>query len=329
MDRYQSDLHAGQALGHYQLIKLLDQRSVVEVWQAQHVILHTQVALKILPLHPLPEQNLFRYETRLRCEAQVLGELHHQHIVGFRDYILWRPFVALVMQYAPHGSLVRVHPPGRKVPLALVRLYVEQTGSALFSLHQRGLLHRDVKPGNILLLAPRHTLLADFGLALDDPTCAPQPRQRLSREGTIAYMAPEQYHGFPCAASDQYSLALSAYEWLSGHRPFTGEAASVMRRRTRFVPPSVRLFRPELPLAVDQVLWTALDPDPTQRYPSVWTFARALADVTRVARPPLVRRLPYDRGTRLPDTAEIEAVQIHHPSPAPMPPKIIVPCAQI
>ena len=314
MGRYQSNLDVGRELGHYHLINLLDRRGLIEVWQAQHVILHTQVALKILPLHASHEPDLFRYETRLRCEAQVLAELHHQHIVGFRDYILWRPFVALVMQFAPYRSLARAHPPGRKVPLPQVRRYVEQIGAALFSLHRRGLLHRDVKPGNILLLTPRHALLADFGLAIDDPMYTLHPRLELAREGTLAYMAPEQYHGYPCTASDQYSLALSAYEWLSGHRPFSGESSGVMDRRVRFVPPSVRLFRPELPLAVDEILWTALDPDPERRYPSVWDFARAFADVTRTARPPLARRLPYDRATRLPDTAEIEALHLHHAS---------------
>ena len=292
-------------LGHYQLVRLLDQRRIIEVWQAQHVNLHRQVALKILPLHALREQEFFPYETRLRREAQALEGLHHRHIVGFRDYALWRPFLAIVMQYAPYGSLARVHPTGHKLPLSLVRLYVEQIGAALYTLHLRGLLHRDVKPGNILLFAPRHTLLADFGLAIDNPV--PGSR-RLSKEGTAAYMAPEQYHGHPCAASDQYGLATSVYEWLSGHRPFSGETARMMRRRARFAPQPVRNFRPELPQAVDEILLTALDPDPTRRYQDIWDFVCAFSAVTRTARPPLVRRMPYYRGVHLSDTAELNAV---------------------
>ncbi len=297
-------LHEGRAVGHYQLVHQLDQRHIIEIWQAQHVPLHRPVALKILPLHALCEQEFLLYEARLLREADALAEFHHPHIVGFRDYVLWRPFLMIIMQYAPYGSLARVHPTGHKLPLSLVRLYVEQIGSALYTLHERGLIHRDVKPGNILLFAPRHTLLADFGLAIDDPTRG--HRRQLPREGTAAYMAPEQYDGYPCAASDQYGLATSVYEWLSGHRPFSGDSAHMMYHRARFAPQPVRISRPELPLAVDKILRTALDPDPTRRYPSVWDFARAFSAVTRTMRPPLVRGY---RGARLPDTAELDAVR--------------------
>lgn len=317
-------LYESQRVGHYQLIHPLDQRHIIEVWQAQHVTLQKSVALKILPLHALGEQEFFLYETRLRCEAQALESFDHPHIVGFRDYVLWRPFRAIIMQYAPYGSLARVHPTGHKLPLSLVRLYVEQISSALYALHQRGLLHRDVKPGNILLRAPRHTLLADFGLVRDDPTRG--HRRQLPREGTHAYMAPEQYHGYPCAASDQYGLATSVYEWLSGHRPFSGEAARMMHHRVHFAPQPVRTFRPELPRAVDEILLTALDPDPTRRYPCVWDFARAFSTITRTTRPPLVNRIPYYRGALLPDTAELEAIPpfLAHRAPAPGEQRVVV-----
>lgn len=285
-------LQEGQSLGHHQLVQLLDQRRAVEVWRGQHIGLPIQVALKILPRTGESEEAYRRVEQRLRNEALMLAGLRHPHIISFRDYIQGRDFSALVIEYAPYGSVPYHHGSGRKLPLALVRLYTLQIGQALSALHQRGLIHRDVKPSNILLANPHHALLADFGMAMY--TYAPT---RLYG-GTPAYMAPEQYYGSPCMASDQYGLATSVYEWLTGHRPFSGKTEQMMRRRERFFPYSVCTFRPELPEAVDAILRRALDPNPALRYPTVMDFASAFAEITRTARPPLVKRLPYYRGSR-------------------------------
>lgn len=287
---FHSPLQEGQALGHYQLVQLLDRRRAVEVWSCQHIHLPLQAVLKILPRYGGPVEEYQRVERRLRNEALMLAGLRHPHIVGFRDYLQGRHFQALVIEYAPCGS-VAYHHGGRKLPLSLVRLYTWQIGQALAELHQRGIIHRDVKPGNILLADAHHALLADFGLAMY--TYVPA---RL-HGGTPAYMAPEQYYGSPCAASDQYGLASSVYEWLTGQRPFSGKTEQMMRRRARFFPFSVRNSRPELSEAVDVVLRRALDPDPERRYPDTLEFARAFVETTRTSRPPLLKRLPYYRGS--------------------------------
>jgi serine/threonine protein kinase len=296
-----SHLEAGQALGHYQLIRVLDQRSMIEVWQGQHISLHTPVALKVLRWDSLQEDESTRHERRLYHEAQVLATLHHQHIVGFRDYLVWRNFRALVIQYAPGGSVARYHANSRRLPLSLIRQYTWQVSLALSLLHRRGMIHRDVKPGNILLLGPRYTLLADFGLAMYEP--AFDPHQRAYRGGTASYMAPEQYRGHPCPASDQYGLAICVYEWLTGYRPFSGDIERMMRKRERSLPRPVRTFRPEVPAAVDEILRIALHPDPEKRYPTVMDFAHDFVNVTRTRRPPLVRRLPYYRNVPFRDGA--------------------------
>lgn len=297
-------LHVGQALGPYQLLRPLDQRSEIEVWLGLDPSRHILVALKILRRDGLWAEEYLRYRKRLDNEAWALDALSHLHIVGLIDYRLSRKFLYIVMQYAPGGSVAHRHSLGRKLPLSLVRLYTWQIGHALSAMHLRGLIHRDVKPGNILLLNQHHALLADFGLAMYDPALSNQ--QKLNRSGTPAYMAPEQYHGYPRPASDQYSLATSVYEWLTGHRPFSGTTVQMMRRRERFAPLPVRNFRPELPAAVDEILLTALHPDPAQRYPTVLDFARDFVAVTRIARPPLVKRIPYYRGTPCPETEGIE-----------------------
>lgn len=293
-------LWTGEAVGHYQLVEQLDRRRAVEVWRGQHISLHTQVALKILPRAGRSSEDYQRVERRLRNEALVLAGLRHQHIVGFRDYLEGRDYRALVLEYAPCGSLAYHHGSGRKLPLSLVRLYTMQIGEALDAMHRRQLIHCDVKPSNMLLATPHHALLADFGVAIY--TYVPARYQG----GTPHYMAPEQYYGAPCAASDQYGLATCVYEWLTGHRPFSGETRHMMRRRERSIPRPACIFRPELPAAVDRILRIALHPDPAQRYPSVLDFAREFVHITRTARPPLVRRIPYYRGAHFEDVASLE-----------------------
>ena len=315
-------LQAGQPVGHYQLVQLLDRRQAVDVWRGQHITLHTQVALKILMRAGHSTEEYQRAERRLRNEALILEGLHHHYIIGFRDYLDERGYCALVLEYARCSSLWHHHGSGRKLPLSLVRLYVLQVGEALAELHRRELIHCDVKPSNILLAHPHHAMLADFGMARY--TYLPTR----DAGGTPDYMAPEQYYGSPCAASDQYGLATSVYEWLAGHRPFSGETSRMMRRRERCIVRPVSTYRPELPSAVDRILRIALHPDPAQRYPSVLDFAREFARLTRTARPPFVRRMPYYRGarfiedvtsleeqwmldrSRLPETGEREAVRL-------------------
>ena len=312
-------LVTGQFLEHYQLIQRLDKRYGIEIWYAQHIILQVPVVLKVVLPDKRDAEEYQRDERLLQNEARVLSGLHHQYIIGYRDYIEGRNFSALVLEYAPYGSIALHHGPGRKLPLFLVRLYIAQVSRALYLLHRREQVHRDVKPSNILLLSKHHAVLADFELAIDSPTRG-YVRKRYTG-GTFPYMAPEQYRGAPCAASDQYSLAICAYEWLTGHGPFFGKTEEARARRAAHIPRSVRIERPELPPIIDQIMWTALHPNPARRYPSVMAFARMFIDVTRSARPPLIKRWPYYRSmpwqgedqvgespfaqSRLPETGEL------------------------
>lgn len=296
-------LQTGRRLGPYQLLSPLDQRGAIEVWQAQHIDAHIPIALKILRRDGLWEEELQHHEMRLHDEARVLASLHHPHIVKYYGYGVSRHVRYIAMQYAARGSVIRYHSQGRKLPLSLVRFYVWQIGHALYSLHQRGLIHRDVKPGNILLLHSRHALLADFGLAMSDPSLR-YPRS-LHGGGTTAYMPPEQYHGLPCRASDQYGLATCVYEWLTGHRPFSGETELMMSRREHFKPLQVSKFRPELPSAVDEIILTALHRDPTRRHATVLEFARKLVDATRVSGSPRQRKQSYIQDALASDLARL------------------------
>lgn len=290
-----TSLAEGQFLGHYQLVRRLDKRYGIEIWHAQHIVIQVPVVLKVVLPDKRTSEEYQRDVFLLQNEARVLSALHHQHIIGYRDFIEGRNFCVLVLEYAPYGSIVHRHGPGRRLPLFLVRLYVAQVSRALHALHRQDLIHRDVKPSNILLLDVHHAALADFELAIDNPVRGYARKVPVYTGGTLPYMAPEQSSGAPCAASDQYSLAVCAYEWLTGHQPFSGENAEMRTRRMVRIPRSVRIERPELPTAVDTILWTALSSDPGQRYPGILDFARTFIEVTRRERPPLLKRWPYYR----------------------------------
>ena len=181
----------------------------------------------------------------------------------------------LVLDYAPGGTLRRRHPRGERLSLTTVVGYVNQIASALQYAHDKHLIHRDVKPENILLGRHDELLLADFGIAV--LTQSMQSVQTQNIVGTPTYMAPEQLQGHPCPASDQYALGILVYEWLCGCPPFSGSPAEVAAQHGFASPPSLKNRVPSLPSRVEQVILRALGKDPTSRFPSVAAFADALS----------------------------------------------------
>src|SRR5262249_17482747 len=135
-------------------------------------------------------------------------------------------------------------------------------------------IHRDVKPANILVRADGTLMMSDFGLAklLKENVVSSQQTQ----VGTPAYMAPEQYRGYPCFASDQYALAVAVYEWLCGVRPFRGPPIGLALQHMNIPPPRLRDCRPELSEAIERVIFKALAKNPEERFKRVEEFAQAL-----------------------------------------------------
>jgi len=157
----------------------------------------------------------------------------------------------------------------------LVITYVEQIASALQYAHEHKLIHRDVKPENVLVGEDGHLLLSDFGIATIAHSTSSMATS--ATMGTLAYMAPEQIQGKPRPQSDQYALAVTVYQWLTGELLFVGSSAEIIAQHLGAPPPPLHTSLPDLPRDVEQVVLTALAKDPQQRFGSVQAFAKALA----------------------------------------------------
>ncbi|GLV58962.1 hypothetical protein KDH_57900 [Dictyobacter sp. S3.2.2.5] len=264
---------AGERIGNYQLKHVLGSGGFADVYLGEHLHLGSYAAVKVLHTKLAHEQL-----EDFRQEGHILAHLLHPHIVRVLDFDVqnMRPF--LVMDYAPGGTLRQRHPKGSRVPLAAVVEYVQQVASALDYAHAQKLIHRDVKPENMLVDQQGRVVLSDFGVASMAHDTRSQTQGAIA--GTIAYIAPEQIQGRPRTASDQYALAAIAYEWLSGERPFRGSMSEVVSQHLVTPPPPLSERIPGIPPAAERVIFTALAKDPRQRYASVGDFAAALAQAS-------------------------------------------------
>jgi WD40 repeat protein/serine/threonine protein kinase len=260
---------APRLLGNYRLVRLLGRGSFAEVYLGEHLYLKSLAALKVLRTE-LSDEDVASF----LAEGQTLARLKHPQIVRVHDFAVEQGIPFLVMDYAPQGTLRQHYPRGSCLSLETVVTYVRHVAEALQYAHNRNVIHRDVKPENILLGTHREALLSDFGLALFAPSPELLSTQKMA--GTLPYMAPEQLQGKPGFASDQYALAIIVYEWLCGVRPFEGSYWQLANQHMSALPPPLREKDPSLPAEVERVVLKALAKNPEHRYVSVQLFAQAL-----------------------------------------------------
>jgi len=267
----------GQQLGNYRLTRLLGQGGFAEVYLGVHVHLGIQAAIKLLhaPLALASEVEKFR------VEAQTIVTLQHPNIVRILDFGVEAGTPYLVMDYAPNGSLRQRLPADTPLPAATILPYVMQVAGALQYAHEQKVVHRDVKPENMLMGSHQEVLLTDFGIAIVAQNTSIQQTQGVA--GTAAYMAPEQLQGKPRPSSDLYSLGVVIYEWLCGERPFQGGPLEVISQHVLTPPPPLREKVPGIPAAIEQVVLTALAKDPKERFGNVRAFANAFQQACREA----------------------------------------------
>jgi serine/threonine protein kinase len=262
--------HVGQVLGNYRLMQLLGRGGFAEVYLGEHLHLKTQAAIKLLNSNLTPAD----VEIFIK-EAQTIAVLHHPHIVHILDFGFDAGTPFLVMQYAAQGTLRDRHPRGSVLPLSTILSYVKPIATALDYAHQARVIHRDIKPENMLNGGNKTVLLSDFGIATTAHSTATM--HTIESIGTPHYMAPEQFRGRPCPASDQYALAIVVYEWLCGQRPFTGNSFFTLGMHHQSAPvPSLRKQNNAISLPVEQVIFQALAKDPKRRFTGVEAFVLAL-----------------------------------------------------
>ncbi len=269
----------GQQLGNYRLLRLLGAGGFAEVYLGEHVYLGTQAAIKVLQTRLAEDER----ESFLH-EARIVARLVHPHIVRVLEFGVEAEVPFLVMDYAPNGTLRSRLPRGAKLSPESILPYVKQIADALQYAHAQGLVHRDVKPENMLLGREDEVLLSDFGIALIAQSARFESTQEVF--GTASYMAPEQIQGKAEPASDQYALGVVLYEWLSGEVPFHGSFTELCSQHLFTPPPPLHERVPGISPAIEVVVEKALAKQPNQRFPDVLVLASALEEACQLEQPP-------------------------------------------
>jgi serine/threonine-protein kinase len=275
-------LAEGEMFAGYRILRQLGSGGMGEVYLAQHPRLPRRDALKLLPPQWSADQE---YQSRFNLEADLASTLWHPHIVGIHDRGESEGQLWLSMDYVDGLDAARLlseqFPAG--MPHAQALEIITAIAGALDYAHRQGLLHRDVKPANIMLTnaddeGVRRSLLADFGIARNVNDISGLTATNMT-VGTVAYCAPEQLMGEDIdARADQYALAATAYHLLTGSQLFPhSNPAVVIGRHLNAAPPALAGSRPEL-AALDPVFDVALAKRPGDRFDRCIDFARALAD---------------------------------------------------
>jgi Tol biopolymer transport system component len=302
-----SRLAPGVQLGPYRVIELLGAGGMGEVYRAQDTRLGRTVALKLLP-----EERSLDPERRQRMlqEAQTVSALNHPNILGLHDIAEAEGHQFLVLEYVPGRTLDQVIP-RHGLPLEDAMRYAVQIASALAAAHEAGVIHRDLKPGNIMVSDKGSVKLLDFGLAKMAQPVAPgtasgETATLLQTEpgmvlGTVNYMSPEQAEGKPVdARSDMFSFGCVLHEMLTGKRAFQGNSpASVLSAVLRDEPATVDSLRPDVPHDLKKIVTRSLRKDPERRFQDADDLKVSLLEVQEeiagAAPPSATRAAPKQR----------------------------------
>ena len=287
----------GTPFGRYRLIELLGRGGMGEVWRAQDTATDNRtVAIKLLPAHLAGDSTFVR---RFRGEAEKAARLNNPHIIPIHNYGEIDGRLYVDMRLIEGRDLQQVLAAGPLEPARAVRI-IEQVAKALHAAHKIGLVHRDVKPSNILLDEDDNAYLIDFGIARDaDDT-------RLTATGGMIgswhYMAPERFRAREAdARADIYALACVLYECLTGHRPFPGDSAeSQVAAHLTDPPPLPSTTQPNMPAKLDAVIATGMAKNPDERYATTVELAHAAHEAITDPIPRQVPTVPASQPTKPP-----------------------------
>jgi serine/threonine protein kinase len=282
----------GQQLGAYLIQSKLGEGGMARVYKAYHARLRREVAIKVI-LSQIAEKEGFK--ARFEREAQLIASLQHPNIVAVYDFGDTGNLTYLVMQYVGGGTLRDKLRGGRALDPRQAILYCQQMARALHHAHLRGIVHRDVKPQNMLISTSdsNQLLLSDFGIAKlfdsrQEPTLLDPNGSNLGSDpsltnvdqivGTAEYMSPEQINGKPVdARTDVYALGVVLFQTLTGEVPFHSTTVQgLLFQHVYTPPPPLREFNPYVPEILEQITTMAMAKAPQDRFPSAEVMAQAL-----------------------------------------------------
>ncbi|EKF37469.1 Stk1 family PASTA domain-containing Ser/Thr kinase [Bacillus xiamenensis] len=249
--------------GRYQILRVIGGGGMANVYLAEDMILDREVAIKILRFDFASDDDFIR---RFRREAQSAASLDHPNIVSIYDVGEEDDIYYIVMEYVEGMTLKEyIHANGPLHPKEAVRI-MEQVVAAMEEAHAKQLVHRDIKPHNILIDNMGNIKVTDFGIAM--ALSSATITHTNSVLGSVHYLSPEQARGgLATKKSDIYSLGIVLYELISGRMPFEGESAvSVALKHLQSEPPSVRRWNPSVPQSVENIILKAMAKDPFYRY---------------------------------------------------------------
>src|SRR4051794_31161902 len=261
--------------GRYELLSRVAVGGMGEVWEARDLVIGRAVAIKILKDEYLGDPGFLE---RFRAEARHAALVNHEGIANVYDYGEEDGSAFLVMELVPGEPLSSILEREHALPPDRVLDIVSQTALALHAAHAAGLVHRDIKPGNLLITPEGRVKITDFGIArIADQVPLTATGQVM---GTVQYLSPEQASGQPASpATDIYSLGIVAYEALAGRRPFTGESqVAIAMAQINETPPDLPASIPE---PVRNLVYASIAKKPSDRPATAQHLARAAQSLRR------------------------------------------------
>jgi serine/threonine-protein kinase len=282
-------------LGKYEIRGTLGKGAMGTVYDGYDAVIDRRVAIKTMT-KPDPNDAEAQDElARFRREAQAAGRLAHPNIVGVYDYGEDGDTAYIVMEYAPGTELKKLLDKNERMPPAEAVRIMQGVLAGLQYSHDRGVVHRDIKPGNIILSPDGTVKIADFGIARIESSSMTQAGTVL---GTPAYMSPEQFMGQTVdARTDIYSAGVMFYQLLTGERPFEGSMSAIMHKALNTEPPRPSDLSVTAPSALDMVVARAMAKRPEGRFESAAQFADAIRTALSSPPPAYVDPLAGDDAT--------------------------------
>ncbi len=270
----------GKTIGSYRVLEQIGVGGMAMVYKAYHPGMDRYVAIKVLPPHLSQDPDFLK---RFQREARAIAKLEHAHILPVHDYGEYEGITYLAMRYVEAGTL-KDRITAKRFSLDEINRIISQIGGALDYAHRMGVIHRDVKPGNVLVDEQGDTYLTDFGLAR-----MMEPTEKLTASGvglgTPAYMSPEQGQGDKVDhRSDIYSLGVILYEMVTGHVPYEAETPmAIVLKHINDELPLPRTIAPSVPPSIERVILKALAKAPSDRYQTAGELVQALVKATSEA----------------------------------------------